>query len=117
MLERLAGLEQEFADVEARLADPDAWADQPRHQALARRHKELDAIVSRARELQTRTDDLELAKQMLSESTGDDREFARAEAETATTDIERLEDELRALLLPKDPNDDRNVIVELRGAE
>ena len=117
MLERLKGLEQEFADVEARMGDPDAWADQAKYQALARRHKELDAIVSRARELQTRTDDLELAKQMLSESAGDDREFARAEVDTATEEIARLEDELRELLLPKDPNDDRNVIVELRGAE
>src|SRR3954470_2231047 len=117
MLERLVGLEQEFADVEARMADPDVHADHTKYEALARRHKELDAIVSRARELRTRTDDLELAKQMLSESAGDDREFARAEADTATADIERLEDELRGLLLPKDPNDDRNVIVELRGAE
>jgi peptide chain release factor 1 len=117
MLERLEGLEQEFADVEARLADPEVFADQTRYQALARRHKELDAIVSRARELQTRADDLELAKQMLSESAGDDREFARTEAETAAADIERLEGELRGLLLPTDPNDDRNVIVELRGAE
>jgi peptide chain release factor 1 len=117
MLERLEGLEQEFADVEARLADPDVFADQAKYQALARRHHELDAIVSRARELQTRTDDLELAKQMLSESAGDDREFARAEVDSATEEIARLEDELRELLLPKDPNDDRNVIVELRGAE
>ena len=118
MLERLAGLEQEFADVEARMGDPDVHdADHTKYQALARRHKELEAIVSRARELQARTDDLELAKQMLSESAGDDREFARAEAETAAADIARLEDELRTLLLPKDPNDDRNVIVELRGAE
>ena len=118
MLERLGGLEQELADVEARLGDPDLdYADQTKYQALTRRHHELDAIVSRARELRTRTDDLELAKQMLSESAGDDREFARTEAEAAAADIARLEDELRELLLPKDPNDDRNVIVELRGAE
>src|SRR5438067_5226196 len=117
MLERLAGLEREFADVEARLADPDVFADQGKYAALARRHKELDAIVSRARELRTRTDDLELAKQMLTDSSGDDRDFARAEAETAAADIERLESELKLLLLPKDPNDDRNVIIEIRGAE
>jgi peptide chain release factor 1 len=117
MLERLAGLEQELADVEARLADPANHSDQTKYQPLVRRHKELDAIVSRARELKTRTDDLELAKQMLSESAGDDREFARTEADSATADIERLEEELRNPLLPKDPNDDRNVIVEIRGAE
>ena len=117
MLERLAGLETEFADVEARLADPDVFADQARYRELATRHKELDAIVSRYRELRHRTDDLELAKQMLSDSAGDDREFARTEAETAAADIERLEAELKVLLLPTDPNDDRNVIVEIRGAE
>ena len=108
MLQRLAGLETEFADVEARLADPDVFADNARYTALARRHKELNDIVTRARELRTRTDDLELAKQMLSESTGDDREFARAEVETATADIERLEAELKVLLLPKDPNGGRD---------
>ena len=75
MLERLAGLETEFADVEARLADPDVFADQSRYRELATRHKELDAIVSRYRELRKRTDDLELAKQMLSDSAGDDREL------------------------------------------
>jgi len=117
MLERLQGLEREFAEVEARLADPEVFADQSRYTDLARRHKELDAIVSRARLLRSRTADLELAKQMLSESSGDDREFARAEADTASGDIERLESELRLLLLPRDPNDGRNVIVEIRGAE
>ncbi|MEY2421464.1 MAG: peptide chain release factor 1 [Acidimicrobiaceae bacterium] len=117
MLERLAGLENEFADVEARLADPDVHADQSRYRDLARRYKELDAIVSRLRDLQKRMDDLELAKQMLSDSAGDDRDFARTEVETASADIERLDAELKVLLLPTDPNDERNVIVEIRGAE
>ncbi len=117
MLERLSGLETEFADVEARLADPAVFADQSRYTELAKRHKELEAIVSRARDLRSRTDDLEAAKQMLSDSSGDDREFARAEVDSATADIERLDGELKYLLLPRDPNDDRNVIVEIRGAE
>jgi peptide chain release factor 1 len=117
MLERLTGLETEFADVEARLADPAVFNDQARYTELAKRHKELEAIVSRARELRSRTEDLEAAKQMLSDSSGEDREFARAEVDAATADIERLDAELKLLLLPKDPNDDRNVIVEIRGAE
>jgi len=103
MLERLAGLETEFADVEARLADPDVFADQSRYRELATRHKELDAIVSRYRELRKRTDDLELAKQMLSDSAGDDREFARTEAETASADIERLEGRAEGSLAPDRP--------------
>ncbi|MGH9119482.1 MAG: peptide chain release factor 1 [Acidimicrobiales bacterium] len=117
MLERLAGLEDEFADVEARLSDPSVHDDRNRYAALARRHKELDALVSRSRSLRQRRDDLETAKQLLTESSGDDREFARSEVESAEHDIARIEDELRLLLLPKDPNDDKNVIVEIRGAE
>src|SRR5688500_20123706 len=54
---------------------------------------------------------------MLSEASGDDRDLMRAEVEEAEADLARIEDELKVLLLPKDPNDDRNVIVEIRGAE
>jgi peptide chain release factor 1 len=117
VFERLAGLEDEFAEVEARLSDPSVHADRNRYTELARRHKELDALVTRSRELRRRRDDLEAAKQLLTGSSGDDRDFARSEAEAAEADIERLEQELRVLLLPKDPNDDKNVIVEIRGAE
>ena len=69
------------------------------------------------RELRQRTEDLETAKEMLSELDGDDREVMRAEVAEAEADIARLEDELELLLLPKDPNDGKNVIVEIRGAE
>jgi peptide chain release factor 1 len=117
VLDRVTGLEQEFADVEARLADPDVFSDHAKYAELAKRHKELEAVVSRARELRSRAADLELAKQLLTDASGDDREFARAEADAATADVDRLEDELRVLLLPKDPYADRNVIVEIRGAE
>ncbi len=117
MLARLSDLEREFADVEARLADPEVFADQARYTDLARRHKELDAIVSRARQHRQRREDLDLAKVMLSESSGEDREFARREAEEAESDVARLEAELKVLLLPVDPNANRNVIIEIRGAE
>lgn len=117
MLERLEGLEREFADVEARLADPDVFADQGRYRELARRHKELEAIVARSRELRQRTEDAATAREMLTDLSGDDREMMRTEATEAEADIERLTAELQVLLLPKDPNDGRNVIVEIRGAE
>jgi peptide chain release factor 1 len=117
MLDRLDALEREFADVEARLADPDVFADQTRYAELARRHKELDAIVTRSRELRQRTDDLATAREMVADLTGDDREVMRAEAADAEAAIERLTAELQVLLLPKDPNEGRNVIIEVRGAE
>src|SRR6478672_6146022 len=117
MLERLAALEQEFADVEALLADPEVFADHARYTGLARRYKELEAIVSRARELRQRTTDLATAKDMIGELAGDDREVIRDEATDAESAIERLTAELQVLLLPLDPNEGRNVIVEIRGAE
>jgi peptide chain release factor 1 len=117
VLERLAELEKEFLDVEARLGDPDLIADQARYQVVAKRYRELEPIVERVRELRSRQDDLATAREMLSGATNDEREMVRAEVEQAEEAIERLTGELRLLLLPRDPNDERNVIVEIRGAE
>ncbi len=117
LLGRMADLDREFRDVEAQLADPSVFGDQTRYAALARRHKELEQLVTRGRELAARTDDLAVARELLSESSGDERELLRAEAQEATEAIERLTGELQILLLPRDPNDDRNVIMEVRGAE
>jgi peptide chain release factor 1 len=117
VIERLEALEREFADVEARLADPAVIGDQAAYTSLARRYRELEAIVTRSRQLRGRTEDLDAAREMLREAAGDERDEMRAEVEAAETDIERLTDELRALMLPKDPNDDKNVILEIRGAE
>jgi peptide chain release factor 1 len=117
MLDRLGELEREYEDVEARLADPQLLADQTRYQEVTKRYRELEALVVPMRELRQRVADLETAKEMLSELDGDDREEIRSEVTEAEADIERLEAQLRVLLLPKDPNVGKNVIVELRGAE
>jgi peptide chain release factor 1 len=117
VLERLGELEREFGDVEARLADPDLIADQPRYQQVAKRYRELEPLVERSRELRRRQDDLETAREMLRDASGDDREMLRGEVDEAEAAIARLTDDVRVLLLPKDPNDERNVIVEIRGAE
>jgi len=117
VLERLEELARELADVEARLSDPAVYADQVRSADLARRHKELDAIVSRARDLAGRNGDLDTAREMYAEADGDDRALLRGEITEAEGAVARLTAEIRRLLLPRDPNDDRNVIVEVRGAE
>jgi peptide chain release factor 1 len=117
MLDRLADLEREYLEVEARLADPELIADQSRYQDVARRYSDLKPIVEAAQSLRERTGDLEAAKEMLTELDGDDREEMRTEVTEAEADIERLEAELKLLLLPADPNEGKNVIVEIRGAE
>jgi peptide chain release factor 1 len=117
VLERLADLEKEYEDVLARLADPAVVSDHRALQEQSRRHKELEPIVERYREHRVATEQLEEAKQMLAAAPADDRDVWRTMIEESEATLARLDDELRALLLPKDPNDGKNVIVEIRGAE
>ncbi|MEM7337300.1 MAG: peptide chain release factor 1 [Actinomycetota bacterium] len=117
MLDRIATLEQEYAELEARLADPDVAADNARYVELTRRYAALGDIVRLGSELRSRHDDAETVKALYDEADPAEREELRAEAATAESEIARLEEELKVLLLPKDPNDGRNVIVEIRGAE
>lgn len=117
MLDRLDALEREFLDLQARLGDPELIADQQRYADAARRYRELEEIVEVGSELRARTGDLETARELVRESEGDDKELFRSEAVDAEADVERLTEKLKLLLLPKDPNEGRNVIVEIRGAE
>jgi len=118
MLEdRLNALVDEFAAVESELADPATSSDPPRLRDLSRRHKELAGVVSTWRQLEQARADLAAARELLEESTGEDRDAIRPEVEAAEEAIDRLTGQLNGLLLPKDPNDGRNVIMEIRGAE
>jgi peptide chain release factor 1 len=115
---RIDQLEQEFRQVESRLAElAGGSSDQRTYTEVARRYRELEPVVTVATALRRRQGDLATAREMIDETTGDDRDFARDEVAAAEADIERLGQELQLLLLPRDPNDDRGVIVEIRGAE
>jgi peptide chain release factor 1 len=117
VLERLAGLKEEYALVEVRLGDPAVLSDPKQLVALSRRYKELGPIVACINRLEARQQDFAAAQEMFSESVGDDREMMRIEMADAEADLISIDDELRTLLLPRDPNAGRNVIVEIRGAE
>jgi peptide chain release factor 1 len=117
VFERLAALEDEYEHVVARLSEPDVAADQRAFRDLSRRHKQLETIVSAYRAHQQAASDLATAKEMYADAGGEDRDMLRAEIDDAGERMARLEDELHVLLLPHDPNDNKNVIVEIRGAE
>src|SRR5256714_1472852 len=117
MLDRLADLEREYEDGLRKLAAPAVIGDQHALRDVSRRHKQLEPIVQRYREYRRAMDELAEAKQMLGDSSGEDREIWRSMVDENEAAIERLEGELRTRLLPQDPNDEKNVIVEIRGAE
>jgi peptide chain release factor 1 len=114
--DRMGALEAEYASVESELADPATLSDADRLRDLSRRHKELGEIVRTWQELTSSREDGVTAREMLTESSGDDRELMRKELEEADGRSHELEERLQNLLLPKDPNEGRNVIMEIRGA-
>jgi peptide chain release factor 1 len=114
---RLSGLQREFSEIENRLADPEVVADQTRYVELSRRYRELQPIVERGAQLLEAEGDVEAAKELMGSAVGDERDALRAEVGSSEAAVTRLSEELKLLLLPRDPNDERNVIVEIRGAE
>lgn len=116
MWDRIESLEQELRDVEIRLSDPAVQSDASQLADLGRRYKDLDEVVGVGRRLRTAAGDLEVANEMFAETTGDDREELRAEIAELEAAIAADEEAIRLLLLPRDPNADRNVIIEIRGA-
>ena len=116
--DRWEALLNEHVSVESLLSDPDVLGDQKRLREVSRRYKELTPVVECIRRIQSRRSDAAAAKDLL-ELTDDaaERDHLRDERNEADAEAERLEEELRLLLLPKDPNDGRPVIIEIRGAE
>ena len=117
MFERLAGIEDDYQLIEDSLADPAVIADQRRLRDVTRRYKELAPLVEALRRHRVRSADAATSRELMNEASGDERELWRAELSAAETDVAALEDEIRVLMLPKDPNDGKAVIVEIRGAE
>jgi peptide chain release factor 1 len=117
VLERLQDLEREYDAVEAQLADPAVLSDPTQLRRVSKRHKELTPVVDAYRRYLAFQSDLEAARELQAEASGDERELARAEVQSAEAELAELEEQLKVLLIPADPNDGKNVIVEIRGAE
>ena len=111
--EKLDALELQYAELEARLAAPETYADPAQVSRLNKEQRELEPVVTAYRSYVRRKEDLAQAQALLSDP--DMKELAQEELAAAKADLERLEGELKVLLLPRDPNDGKDVIVEIRA--
>jgi peptide chain release factor 1 len=103
---------KEYAELESQLADPAVHADQNRARTLGRRYSQLTPIVTTYRELEAVREDLAAAKELA----GEDESFA-AEAAELEKRVPELEEKLKHLLIPRDPNDDKDIIMEIKAGE
>lgn len=113
MWEKLKQLARRYDEIGELLEVPEIYADPKKLRALTREQKELSAVVETYRAYQKCEDDIVQALELVSDP--ELKDIAQEELNTAKAEKERLFDELRVLLLPRDPNDDKNVIVEIRG--
>ena len=117
MFENLSVFENRYEELNMKLYDPAVAADRNLYRDLMKEHKEIEPIVEKYRALKKAEASLEDAEAILNDSEADKelRQMASDEMSAAKSDIESLSEELKILLLPRDPNDDRSVIVEIRG--
>jgi len=117
MLERLRLVNDEFETLERQLSDPEVLGDPSQLRTLSKRYAELGPVIESYRRHQARQGDVDAAREMLDGASGGERELLVEEIDEATAEIADLENELRELMLPSDPHDGKNVIIEIRGAE
>ena len=115
LLEKLDGLVARFEEVSTLITDPNVIADQKRYVKLTKEYKELGDIMNARKEYLQCINGLEEAKMMMAESDPEMKEMAREEAAACEARISELEEEIKLLLVPADPQDDRNAILEIRG--
>ncbi|NOY52543.1 MAG: peptide chain release factor 1 [Deltaproteobacteria bacterium] len=117
MLEKLKEVESRYDEITRKMSDPEVISDQKQFQPLAKEHSRLTGIVEKYRAYRKVLDDLAAAKEVLAESGGDAEMTEMAELEIGELQgrQETLEKELKLLLLPKDPNDDKNIFLEIRA--
>ena len=115
MFEKLAEVEKRLNEIELALQDGDLYNDPKRAAELLREQKELTPVVEAFRAYKQAQADLETAQELLHDDDPDMRDMAFAEVDEAKTRMAEIEEQIKILLLPKDVNDDKNVIVEIRG--
>jgi peptide chain release factor 1 len=115
MFDKLIGVEERFIEIEKHLSDPKIVNDRNAYQTYVREHAELNKIVTVYRQYKQTLQDLDESRDLLRDTDPDIKDLARDEIAILNREKENLETKLKKLLLPKDPNDEKNVIIEIRA--
>ncbi len=115
MLERLKQIQERYDELSQKLADPSVVADQQQYQKIAKQHRDLEPVADAVRELGQVERGIADSRVMLEESDAELRAMAQEELDGLEARKPELEEKIHVLLLPKDPNDEKNVIVEIRA--
>jgi len=116
VLDKLKFIEERYEDLSSKISDPDIISNISEWQKYVKEHAEIEPIVSKYREYSDIATQLEESKEMLKEKLDDDfKELVKLEVDDLTLKCDQITEDLKALLVPKDPNDDKNVIVEIRA--
>ncbi len=116
ILEKLEGVKQRFEEVAAQVNSPDAMQDMKRYVALNKEFKDLEPLIQAYNEYKTILGNIEEAREILKNEQDEEmREMAKEEYETLTASLPEREEQIKIMLLPKDPEDDKNAIIEIRG--
>jgi peptide chain release factor 1 len=115
MLERLAEIERRCQELERLVADPAVIADRRQYAALARERAQLETVIEGYRERQRLERDIAEHRELLHDADPDIREMARGELPAIEEELSQLDAKLKMLLLPRDPNDERNTVLEIRA--
>lgn len=116
LLDRLAFIENKYDELSVKISDPSIMANQNEWRKLCKEHSDLEIVVTAYREYRDVTEELQSNKEMLAEENDKEmRDMLNEEISDLTKKEAELQDKIQILLLPKDPNDDKNVFVEIRG--
>ena len=115
MFDRLQQMEDRYEELGGQLADPEIVNDQQKYQKVAKQHRDLQEVVEKFRQYKQIRDGVNDARGMLNESDPEIRAMATEELAELESHLPAIEDDLKVMLLPKDPNDEKNVILEIRA--
>lgn len=115
MLEKLAIIEEKYQELSAQLSDPAVIGDQSLFRKLAKAHAAISELVETYQQYQRVEADLETAQEMLLEESGAEAALLKQEIDQLEAEQERLNNRMKVLLLPRDPNDEKNVVMEIRA--